>query len=169
MCHLLVWLSVVALAATGCASSSPPEEAAAMPAVVSAATVAALDAANSAFSDAWVAGDVDALLAAYTDDAVLHPPAGGVLTTPDARKGLWASIVNTERIGHRIEPTVRQTLGPGLVLEMGRWHSSVMTDGQAPWSTGCYSVVWREDVGQWRMKYDAWTAPNDASWACRPR
>lgn len=131
--------------------------------------VAALDAANEAFSAAWLAGDVDGILAAYTDDAVLHPPAGGVLTTADARRGLWASIGESDRVGHRIEPTLRHSLGEGLVLEMGRWHSSIRTDGESPWLSGCYSVVWRQDAGQWRMKYDGWTAPNEASWACRPR
>jgi hypothetical protein len=53
---------------------------------------------------------------------------------------------------------------------MGRWHSARADEaGEAAWVSGCYTVIWREDSGRWRMRYDSWTAPNDASWACRPR
>lgn len=137
---------------------------------VSAVTAAELDAANVAFSAAWLAGDVDVLVSAYTEDAVVHPPAGGVLTTPEQIRTVWAPIVNWRRVGHRLEPTLRQGLRGGEILEMGRWHSARENDaGEAPWASGCYTVIWRSDGGRWRMKYDAWTAANDASWACRPR
>lgn len=129
----------------------------------------ALDAANAAFSAAWVAGDIDALVNAYTEDAVVHPPAGGVLTTREQVRGLWAPIATQQRVGHRLEPTLRRLLGDGRVLEMGRWHSSRVDDGQSPWRSGCYTVIWRRDDGRWRMEYDAWTGVNENSWACRPR
>lgn len=137
---------------------------------VSSAVAAELDAANAAFSASWVAGDVDALMAAYTEDAVVHPPAGGVLTTPAHVRTVWTPITSWHRVGHRLEPTLRQDLSGGEVLEMGRWHSARRNEaGEAPWTSGCYTVIWRNDDGHWRMRYDAWTAPNDASWACRPR
>lgn len=160
-------LALAVSVAAACASSTT--EVAPDPSTVPQDVSSALDAANEAFSAAWLAGDVEAILASYDDDAVLHPPAGGVLATPDARQGLWASIGESDRVGHRIESFLRQPLGAGLVLEMGRWHSSVRTDGEAPWVSGCYTVVWRESATGWHMKYDGWTAPNDASWACRPR
>lgn len=139
-------------------------------AVIWEANFRALDLANAEFSAAWVAGDIDTLLAAYTDDAIVHPPAGGVLTTPEQIRGVWAPIVNYERIDHRLEPTLRRPLGDDRVLEMGRWHSARTNGaGQSPWQSGCYTVIWRNEAGRWRMQYDAWTAPNDASWACRPR
>jgi ketosteroid isomerase-like protein len=137
---------------------------------VAVSTAAELDAANAAFSEAWVAADTDALLAAYTDDAVVHPPAGGVLTTPAHVRALLGPAPSQRRVGHRLEPTLRQTLRGGEVLEMGRWHSARENEaGEAPWSSGCYTVIWRNDAGRWRMKYDGWTAANDNSWACRPR
>jgi ketosteroid isomerase-like protein len=156
-----------ALIAAGCAKTRAiPTEAAD---AVDAQTDASLEAANAAFSAAWLAGDVDAIMDAYTDAAVVHPPAGGVLTTPEQIRGVWAPIVNWERAGHRLEPTLRRPLASGLVLEMGRWHSSRNVDGEAAWASGCYTVVWRREGDAWRMEYDGWTAPNDASWACRPR
>lgn len=135
----------------------------------SAAVIAELDAANTAFSTAWIAADVDALLNAYTQDAILHPPAGGVLTSREAIRGVWAGITDQQRVGHRLEPTLRRVIGENLVLEMGRWHASRTVDGQSPWTSGCYTVVWRREADAWRMQYDGWTGVNDASWACRPR
>ena len=130
---------------------------------------AELDAANAAFSAAWLAGDIDALLDAYTSDAIVHPPAGGVLTSREAIRPVWAPIVDWQRAGHRLEPTLRRVVADGEVLEMGRWHSSRTVEGQSPWLSGCYTVIWRREGRRWRMSYDSWTAANDASWACRPR
>lgn len=76
---------------------------------IDAEAATALDAANAAFSAAWVAGDVDALMDAYTPDAVVHPPAGGVLTLPESIRPVWAAIVEWRRVGHRLEPTLRQS------------------------------------------------------------
>jgi len=149
----------------GCAAATPQREAALSP-----SDAAGIDAANAAFSAAWVSGDVEGLLDAYTPDAVVHPPAGGVLTSRESIRPVWAAITNWQRVGHRLEPTLRQSLSGGEVLEMGRWHSARRNDaGEAPWVSGCYTVIWRRDAGVWRMKYDAWTNANEASWACRPR
>jgi ketosteroid isomerase-like protein len=137
---------------------------------VSVEITAELDAANAAFSAAWLAGDVDAILGSYTQVAIVHPPAGGVLTTREQIRGVWAPIANWQRVGHRLEPTLRWALEPGLILEMGRWHSSRTVNGQSPWLSGCYTVIWRRGGnGRWRMDYDAWSVANDQSWACRPR
>jgi ketosteroid isomerase-like protein len=139
--------------------------------VVDEVVVAELDAANVAFSAAWVAGNIDGLANAYTPDAIVHPPAGGVLTTPEQIRALWAPIANQSRVGHRLEPTLRQRLNSeDEVLEMGRWHTARTNEaGEAPWVSGCYTVIWRKDGVGWRMRYDSWTAPNAHDWACRPR
>ncbi|HRP11943.1 MAG TPA: DUF4440 domain-containing protein [Terricaulis sp.] len=161
-----------ALALASCATPNAATKTTALTAEaapVSASIARELDAANSAFSAAWVAGDVDALLDAYTADAIVHPPAGGVLTSREAIRPVWAPIADWQRAGHRLEPTLRRTLASGEVLEMGRWHSSRTVQGQSPWLSGCYTVIWRREGRHWRMAYDSWTAANDASFACRPR
>lgn len=170
--RLAAALAALALIVGGCAARADVINPILPIGVVSEDVAAELDAANTAFSAAWVAGDVDALVNAYTPDAVVHPPAGGVLTTPEQIRGLWGPIVNQNLVGHRLEPTVRRRLtSEHEVLEMGRWHTAGRgDDGAAPWVSGCYTVIWRsDDVAGWRMLYDSWTAPNDASWACRPR
>jgi ketosteroid isomerase-like protein len=168
--HRLFAAALLAAALSACVHIDSRETNLSAPAAVSPSTISALDDANAAFSAAWMAGDVDALMAAYADDAVVHPPAGGVLTTPAQIRTVWAPIANWRRVGHRLEPTLRQPLGGGDVLEMGRWHSARANEaGEAPWISGCYTVIWRNQGGRWRMRYDSWTAANENDWACRPR
>lgn len=91
-------------------SVAPPPPAAAE-AVVSPSVIAELDAANRAFSAAWLRGDIDGLLDAYTQDAVVHPPAGGVLTSRDSIRPVWAPIANWRRVGlgaHVAPPAARR-------------------------------------------------------------
>lgn len=138
---------------------------------VSPTTAAALDAANAAFSRAYVAGDSATVLAAYTRDAVLHPPAGGVLVGAEQVREYWGPIANRRAAGHRLEANLRRHLAPDVVMEIGRWHSQSLRDGEPqPWSTGCYTVIWRRGTDMaWRMEFDTWTGPIQADWACRPR
>lgn len=138
---------------------------------VSPATAAALDAANAAFSRAYVAGDAEEVIAAYTQDAVLHPPAGGVLVGAAKVREYWGPIANRRSAGHRLEANLRRHLAPDVVMEIGRWHSQSLRDGEPqPWSSGCYTVIWRRGAdGGWRLEFDTWTGPIEADWACRPR
>lgn len=138
---------------------------------VSPAIATALDAANAAFSRAWMAGDSATVIGAYTSDAVLHPPNGSVRVGAEQIRAYWGPIANRKAAGHRLEPGVRRTLGDGVVLEVGRWHSQSMRDGEPqPWATGCYSVIWRRGTdAKWRMEFDTWTGALEAETACRPR
>jgi ketosteroid isomerase-like protein len=148
-----------------CATAAPHQASSAVPP----ATIAELDAANAAFSAALLANDVDALVGAYAEDAIAHPPPGGVLVSPETIRPLWDRPRNPNLIGHRLEPMLRRQLAPGLVLEMGRWHTGLNDDGEERWSSGCYSVIWRDSAEGWRFAYDGWTAANENDWACRPR
>jgi ketosteroid isomerase-like protein len=140
---------------------------------VDVATAEALDRANAAFSAAWLRGDGPALAAAYSADAILHPPAGGVLVGTALVSRYWGPATSGEgRHGHRLEARLRRQLADGTVLEMGRWHSRrADADGRpADWLWGCYTVIWhRGEDGRWRMGYDGWSVPHTEEWACGPR
>jgi uncharacterized protein (TIGR02246 family) len=138
---------------------------------ISSATTDALDAANAAFSRAYVAGDAEAVIGSYTADAVLHPPAGGLLVGAQRVREYWGPIADRPSAGHRLEANLRRHLAPDVVLEVGRWHSQSLRDGEPqPWSTDCYTVIWRRGGdGAWRLEFDTWTGPIEADWACRPR
>jgi ketosteroid isomerase-like protein len=137
---------------------------------VPASVVTALDAANRAFSAAFVAGDSAAMAQAYTADAVLHLPDGRIITDDGRVDRFWRPRPGS-KLGHRLEPTLRRVLAPDVVLEMGRWHDRPDrgSEAESPWSSGCYTVIWRRDGGgRWRMLYDGWTPPVEAETGCRP-
>jgi ketosteroid isomerase-like protein len=130
-----------------------------------------LDAANRAFSAAFVAGDSATMANSYTADAVLYLPTGAVITGDGRVQRFWRPRAGT-KLGHRLEATFRQLLAADVVLEMGRWHDrpNLGSEAKSPWSSGCYTVIWRHgDDGRWRMAYDGWTEPNDDPAMCRPR
>jgi ketosteroid isomerase-like protein len=138
---------------------------------VPAAIAAQLDAANAAFSRAFVAGDGATMALAYTADAILHPPRGGVITGGNRVGEYWRPVRAGTKLGHRLEPTLRRMLAPDVVLEMGRWHDRPVVAGntEPPWVSGCYTVIWHRGAdGNWRMSYDGWTAAMEAPTACRP-
>lgn len=135
------------------------------------AIAAQLDAANAAFSRAFVAGDGTTMALSYTADAILHTPRGNVITGGSRVADFWRSIPADVRLGHRLEPTLRRMLAPDVVLEMGRWHDRPIVAGtsEPPWVSGCYTVIWQRGTdGNWRMSYDGWTNTIEAATACRP-
>lgn len=135
------------------------------------AIAAALDAANAQFSRGWVAGDANALAAAYLDDGILHPPAGGVLVGRAAITAFWERGLRNQPPGqHRLQATLRRVQADS-VLELGRWHAGRQDgSGEIAWRSGCYSLLWQLDAQrQWRMAFDTWTDVREADWACVPR
>lgn len=146
---------------------APPSATDTIPAVIA----AQLDAANTAFSRAFVAGDGATMALAYTSDAILHPPRGGIVTGGSRVADFWRGVRPGVKLGHRLEPTLRRMLAPDVVLEMGRWHDrpAVAGNSEPPWVSGCYTVIWQRGAdGGWRMSYDGWTNPMEATTACRP-
>jgi ketosteroid isomerase-like protein len=148
-------------------SGAPPPITDTIPTVIA----AQLDAANAAFSRAFVDGNGATMALSYTADAILHPPRGGIVTGGSRVADFWRPVRAGTKLGHRLEPTLRRMLAPDVVLEMGRWHDRplVADTSEPPWVSGCYTVIWQRGVdGRWRMSYDGWTNPMEATTACRP-
>jgi uncharacterized protein (TIGR02246 family) len=131
---------------------------------------AALDALNAGFSAAYMRGDVEAILSAYTPDALVQTPEGAVISTPDALRALWAPVAQSgPRTTHSLHSTFRQFTGRDEVLEAGRYEISARTaEGETRWRRGCYTLVWRRIEGRWLIHYDMWTRPLDPAPACEP-
>lgn len=155
---------LAALALNACATAPPA------PTGVDAATAATLDAENAAFSAAFVRGDVEAILAAYTEDAVVQTPQGTVAVSPTTIRGLWAPIGQSDdRISHSLRSTFRQQLAPYLVLEQGAFTIVRRVDEGEQRTDGCYTLVWRRSDGRWRIQFDSWTPPHNPARSCTAR
>jgi ketosteroid isomerase-like protein len=157
---------IAAFALAACATSAPAQSARGGHEGVS----ETLDAANAAFSSAYMRGDVEAILAAYTADALVQTPQGDVIATREALRAQWAPVAQI-RPGttHALTSTLRQFMGADEVLEAGRYEISSRTaEGEQRWRRGCYTLIWRRIEGEWLIHYDMWTAPRDPGPSCAP-
>lgn len=160
------FFAVLAFALAACATPAPAQQARGGHQGVS----ATLAAANAAFSAAYMRGDVEAVLAAYTADALVQTPQGDVISTPEALRAMWAPIAQM-RPGttHALTSTFRQFMGDDEVLEAGLYEiSTPTTEGEARWRRGCYTLIWRRTEGKWLIHYDTWTPPLDPAPTCAP-
>jgi ketosteroid isomerase-like protein len=156
---------IAAFALAACATAPAPQNTS-----VDAATAATLDAANTAFSAAFMRGDVETILAAYTPDALVQTPEGGVSTSAESLRALWEPVRTSGPTStHRLQATHRQRLEGGVVMEAGSFEITRRTDaGEQRSSRGCYTLLWRETPAGWRILYDTWTPRRDPGPTCAP-
>lgn len=158
--------AILAFALAACATPAPAQSERGGHGGVS----AQLDALNAEFSAAYIRGDVEGVLAAYTADALVQTPQGDVISTPDALRAMWAPIAQA-RPGttHALTSTFRQFVGEDEVLEAGRYEIGSRTEaGEQRWRRGCYTLVWLRIDGRWLIHYDTWTLPRDPAPTCEP-
>jgi len=131
---------------------------------------AQLDVLNAEFSAAYMRGDVEAILAAYSADALVQTPEGSVIATPEALRAMWAPIAQIQPgTTHSLTSTFRQFMGQDEVLEAGRYAiTSRASDGEEHFRLGCYTLLWRRIEGRWLIHYDTWTIPRDHQPHCEP-
>jgi uncharacterized protein (TIGR02246 family) len=116
-------------------------------------------AASRAFSDAYVAGDMETLGSVYTEDAVLYPP-GSVIRGRAAIRRYFAPGPNRTNLAHAMT-SERLTFDGDVAVDVGVWSNTLRRGSDAPQSAeGRYLVVWRrEPDGRWRIEHDMWHRP----------
>lgn len=122
-----------------------------------AAIADALDAADRAFSAAYLAGDVEALREAYAAGALVMPPTGPVIAGRDRAAAWFESGGRPGHLTHVLYPERREIEG-GAAFELGTWYDAWVRSGDTIASSGRYVVSWRREGGEWRMATDAWQA-----------
>ena len=136
----------------GCAKTAAPVDTVADEAAIRANTVAWVEAYN--------AGDVDKIVAMYSDDAILMPPDAPAATGHEAMKQfLAADIAASKAAGVSF---ALDTEASGVSGDLG-WHSGtyhVKDAAGASVVTGKYVEVWHKADGRWLMIRDIYN--NDA-------
>ena len=108
---------------------------------------------------AYDAGDVEAVVAQYADDAVVMPPGA-------------AAVKGHAAIREYLAKDIAGAKAAGLVFVLGRvndigvsgnmaWHSGdfmVTNKSGATVDTGKYLEVWRKAGGKWRILRDIWNS-----------
>jgi ketosteroid isomerase-like protein len=153
-------LSIVVAASAACSPSGPTGQ----PAV--AADEAVIRAGTDTWNTAYNAGEVDKIVALYTDDAVVMPPNVPALAGHDAiRQFLTKDIAAAKAAGLTAKDG---TSSVGVAGDLA-WHagtSSVVDASGKTVETGNYVEVWHRTNGQWLMIRDIWN--DDAPPAATP-
>ena len=111
------------------------------------------------FSQAYMDGDVDAMMTLYTDDAVVFPGNSEYLQGQEALRRYWALPEGRRITHHKITPVEVEVSGD-MASDFGHYEVSGV-NGEQAWgpSHGKYLIVWkRGDDGRWRMHLDMWNS-----------
>lgn len=145
--------ATLALIALALPALTPPAEAQA----TRSDSAAILDAGRQ-FSAAYMRGDVAALTALYTTDAVIFPERSDALTGLEAIKRYWTPAREGRVTRHQLTPT-RVVIDGKHAYDYGTYEIAGERAGKA-WGPfrGKYLVVWRREPGGWRMQLDMWNS-----------
>ncbi|MCM8557766.1 YybH family protein [Sphingomicrobium sediminis] len=123
----------------------------------------AIAAQARAFSAAYVAGDLDALLDIYTDDAVAIAGARDPIIGREALAAYWQpsdrfEVVRHETVTHGLD------IEGDIAIDHGIYRGATRATGseEVQAFSGRYVIVWkRGEDGVWRMSHDMWAAHDE--------
>lgn len=117
---------------------------------------------------AYNAGDVDRIVALYTETAVMMPPDAPAVTGPAAMRAFLAENIATSKAAGITLASGASATATGASGDLG-WHSGtfalVDATGNAV-GTGKYFELWQNTKGKWLIVRDIWN--NDAPLAAAP-
>lgn len=119
---------------------------------------AAIAAQSAAFSAAYVAGDIERIMAVYTQDARIIPINGGIISDRAAIRQLWAGAIASpsKALSHETVPSELVIEGD-IATDVGYYYgeSRVSRSKRTPFG-GAYVIVWKKVGGIWRKHLDMW-------------
>jgi uncharacterized protein (TIGR02246 family) len=115
---------------------------------------AAIQNLNDQFARAFNAGDIAAVAAHYTENAVVLPPGAEMVMGRNAILTFWKAA--SEQIGDfKLTAVDVKPLGSDAAREIGTF--SLRTKGSQPQEvTGKYVVVWDKVGADWKIATDIW-------------
>jgi uncharacterized protein (TIGR02246 family) len=120
---------------------------------------AAIEAANARFSDAYARGDVAALSAMYTSDAMLFPPDSEVVLGNTAIGEFWKATRDSG-VQSATLTTVDVGRSGDVAYESGKVSLTIQPAGKEPaTAVAKYVVVWKRQAdGSWKLHRDIWNS-----------
>lgn len=113
----------------------------------------------AAFSQYLMDGNIDAVVAAYTDDAKIFPAGKDILHGSEAIQKYWTPPADSKSklIYHKVTTEEIKIMG-NEAYDWGYYEGkTIKSDGtQSEWK-GKYVIVWKEvSPGEWKMYLDIW-------------
>jgi len=111
-----------------------------------------LDAANKAFANAVMAGNVDYLVNEYTDDGCIIAPMAGETCGKESIRAFWKSVIATKP--KKVEIITEKAGRDGnLAFATGQL---LLTDAESVVHKSRFTVVFKKVRGQWKLHVDSW-------------
>lgn len=123
-----------------------------VPASSAASTLAELDAANKAFAKDLMAGNIDALVDAYTDDGCIIAPKAGEACGKEAIRAFWEGVIASKPKNVEIITEKGGSEGD-LAFATGQL---VVTDAETAVHNSRFTVVFVNVGGAWKLRVDSW-------------
>ena len=115
----------------------------------------ALRDADSQWSKAAGAKDLDKTVSFYSDDAVVLPPNGTAKTTKDAIRALWKDLIGSVTSVSWTATRVEMAKSGDMACLSGTYELT-MNDGTK--DHGKYCEVWEKKGGTWKCGTDIWNS-----------
>lgn len=113
-----------------------------------------IDATDSAFCEAFNAGQIDAAVQnTYTQDAVILPPGAEMVRGREDISHFWQAAADQMGIDRVDLQTVELTAAGAYAHQIGR---GVLTLRGGQQVIAKYVVVWKQDGDRWRWHVDIW-------------
>ena len=120
---------------------------------------AAIEAANTKFSEAFARGDAKTLAAMYTPDAIAFPPDSEMIRGNEAIGNFWKTT-RDNGVQSATLTTVDVGRSGDVAYEVGKVSLTIQPVGKEPtMSAAKYVVVWkRQSDGSWKLHRDIWNS-----------
>ena len=120
---------------------------------------AAIEAANTRFSEAFARGDAKALAAMYTSDAIAFPPESEMIRGNEAIGEFWKATRDSG-VQSAALTTVDVGRSGDVAYEVGTVSLTIRPAGKEQTTAlAKYVVVWkRQTDGSWKLHRDIWNS-----------
>lgn len=120
--------------------------------------IEAILAQSRRLSEAYMAGDIDALVAVYAEDGIAAPGGRDFIRGHEALYDLWA-LPEDRVVTHHEATPVEIRVDGDHAYDWGYYEGSVQQDDETGDFRGKYLIVWqRETDGTWRIAHDMWNS-----------
>ena len=115
---------------------------------------AAIEAADEVFMATFERGDTAALADLYTENGQLLPAGSDFVTGKEAVQNFWQGAMEMGIKSVKLE-TIEVEGHGDTAIEEGKY--TLRGESGNVMDRGKYIVIWKQQVGQWKLHRDIWT------------